>query len=341
MEKKRITSIDVAKAAGVSPSTVSLVNNGKANGRVSKELQEKVLNAVRQLDYQPSKAARSLRIGSSNTIALIIPDISNTYFAHVLRGAQLRAKARNYEVTLLEMMENPDWLNWMIKNITNGSIEGVILYLADQIKEEQLSVISSKVVLIETIFDNSASVILSLKEATQSAIQFLLDLGHKQIGYFIADYNKETFHIRYRVYEKLMKNNNIIINPLHIARSRFEIDESINAAKELLSTYPRPTAVFCDDDILAAAVYKAAAILGINIPRDLSVIGFNDVEIARILEPELTTIAIPAKDVGSAAMDLMINILDKELPTIKQIPLKLIKRRSTEVPRTNLHKLLR
>lgn len=339
MEKKRITSIDVAKAVGVSPSTVSLVNNGKANGRVSKELQEKVLSAVRELDYQPSKAARSLRMGSSNTIALIIPDISNTYFANVLRGAQLRAKARNYEVTLLEMMENPDWLNWMIKNITNSSLEGVILYLADRVKGEQLGIISSKVVLIETVFDSSASVILNVKEATQSAVQFLLDLGHKQIGYFIADYDKETFHIRYRVYEKLMKNNNISIDSMHVARSRFEIDESIYVAKKLLSTYPRPTAVLCDDDILAAAVYKAAGILGINIPRDLSVIGFNDVEIARILEPELTTIAIPAKEVGSAAMDLMIDVLDGELPTIKQIPLKLIKRRSTEAPRTNLGEL--
>jgi len=327
-KNKSVTSFDVAKKAGVSPSTVSLVINGKATGRVTLETKERILQACADLGYKPNTAAQSLRLGNSKTIAMVIPDISNSYFASVFRGAKHVAIENSYEVTLLETMNNPNWDRWVSSSISASSIGGLIFYAADSFDQQILDKIYPNVVLVESIHDGIASITLDVREATIKAIQYLINLGHERIAYLKADYVKETFHTRFQAYEDILTKNSIPIYDDYILSSHFDIIESLEAANLLLSKSPRPTAIFCDDDILAAGVYKAAKRSGIRIPEDISVIGFNDVQLAQMLEPELTSVNIPAFSVGAISMELLIEVLTGHTPSTRNISLKLIKRGS-------------
>jgi LacI family repressor for deo operon, udp, cdd, tsx, nupC, and nupG len=326
---RTVTSVDVAREAGVSQATVSLVLTGKAGRRVSAETQSSVLNAVARLGYRPNAAAQSLRLGRPRMVGLAVPTVANPYFASVLVGAEQAARDKGYAVVLVDMGEGDDWHEWLPDLLAVRGLDGCILYAAGPVLPAEIQRLGHNVVLIEAEAEGASSVLLDIEDSTSAAMAHLLGLGHRRIGHLGADIRKETYQTREHAYRRALQEAGLRYRPSDVARSSFGIASSAAAATRLLDQRQRPTAILCDDDLLAAGVYKAAKALGLSIPDDLSVVGFDDIEFARMLEPELTTVRIPASEVGSVAMQCFLDLVERNATASTRLPCALVVRGST------------
>ncbi len=324
--KRRVTGRDVALAAGVSQATVSLVMTGKSSGRISEDQRDRVLDIARRLGYQPNASARSLRIGRAHAIALVVPNVANPFFSSVLLGAERAARARGNAVMLLDTGNDTAWPTWMGGVVSSRAVDGCIVYAATSMAARDVRELGTHVVLVEARAPRAGTVDLDVAGGLRAAMDHLVGLGHRRIAHLAADYDYETFRIRADAYAAAIAAAGL---PATTEAAPFAIDASTTAAGRLLDRAPRPTAIVCDDDLLAAGVYKAATERGLGIPSDVSVVGFDDIELARILEPALTTVAIPAERIGETAVDMLLAMIDGSPPRRVRIGLELRIRDST------------
>ncbi len=327
------TSLDVARRAGVSQSAVSLVFGGKAAGRVGKQTQEAIMRAAHELGYHPNRAARTLRSGRSRLVALAVPDVSNPYFAAVLQGAEQAARMYGYSVMLAQVRDERDWQQVILDALTSRVVDGFLLC------EVQPPVNSDKTTLMtlkgKAMMVNVASSILpalqlDIEAGMHAAMTHLLHLGHTKIAHLAASVNAETFHLRHHAYLDAMQTAGCPIPPAYHVHASFSIADAYRAARQVLACADPPSAIVCDSDVLAVGVYKAAKDLHRSIPQEVSVASFDDSIIARILDPELTTVAIPARAIGERALLLLLEVLkDGHIHTQITMPLELVVRVST------------
>lgn len=329
-----VTSRDVARETNVSQSTVSLVLNGKAEGRVSPATRELVQQAAARLGYRPNVSAQTLRTGVGKTLAFAVPDIQQPFFGGVLVAAEVAAREQGYSVLLVDTATDPFWSERLVGMIQSRMIAGCITYSPDAEAEARFADVSDRVVMVESDTPALSGVDLSIDAAMKAVVGHLVGLGHHKIGHFAAAYPKLTFRHRRASFLAELGRAGIATDPLGYAASTFEIDAATEAAKRLIET--GVTAIACDDDLLAGAAYRAARQLGVAIPDDLSVVGFNDIEFARLLAPELTTVNIPADTLGREATHRLLDKLNgkavRSKPTV--VKLRLIVRQSTARPRT-------
>lgn len=327
------TSIDVARRAGVSQSAVSLVFGGKAAGRVGKRTQEAILRAAQELGYLPNTAARSLRSGRSRRIALAVPDVSNPYFAAVLQGAEQAARKYGYAVMLTSVRDEGDWQPVVLDALASRAVDGFLLFTMKPPTERERAALQGKAALVDTLCEGVPSLQLDIEAGMDSAMQHLLKLGHTRIAHLAADVDAETFQRRHQAYVDALGVAGLSITRAYHARAPFTIDGTRQAARQVLELTEPPTAFICDSDVLAVGVYKAAKDLRRAIPRNLSVVSFDDSVFARILDPELTTVAIPANAVGEQALQLLLAVLEeKDVSVQTTVPLELVIRASTSKP---------
>jgi DNA-binding LacI/PurR family transcriptional regulator len=296
----RVTSVDVARRAGVSQSTVSLVFSGKGQGRVSQATQEAVRRCARELGYRPNVAAQALRLGTSRAVALLVPDITNPFFARVLRGAQRAGQQAGYTVVLVDTANDRRWEAQSFEALRAGPVDGYLLF--EVMPPEGLQR-DEHVVLIETTAPRRASVRFDAEGGAADAFRHFVDLGHRRIGHLAADFDAPTFDLREAARRKVLSEAGIDADSQPRVSTPISIDDARDAAGPLLDE--EPTAIFCDDDVLAAGLYLAARERGVSIPRDVSVIGFDDMDFARVLDPALTTVALDAELLGSTAFELL------------------------------------
>ena len=188
----RVTSVDVAHRAGVSQSTVSLVS-GQGPRRVSAATQEKVRRVARELGYRPNVAAQALRLGSSRAVALLVPDVTNPFFARVLRGAQRAAHEAGYTVALVDTGNDRRWEEQSFEALRAGPVDGYLLF--EVMPPEGLAA-DEQVVLIESRAPRRSSVRFDSDGGAAAAFEHLLELGHRRIGHLAADFDAPTFHLR-------------------------------------------------------------------------------------------------------------------------------------------------
>jgi DNA-binding LacI/PurR family transcriptional regulator len=326
----RVTSVDVARAAGVSQSTVSLVFSGKGRGRVSEATQEHVRRCARELGYRPNVAAQALRLGSSRAVALLVPDITNPFFSRVLRGAQRAAQSAAYTVALVDTGNDRRWEEQSFEALRAGPVDGYILF---EVSAPEGLGPEENVVLVETEAPRRPSVRFDAEGGAAAAFAHLLELGHRRIGHLAADFDAPTFHLREAARRRMLTEAGLDPDELPRALTQITIDDARDAAGPLLDE--RPTAVFCDDDIVAAGVYLAARERGLRIPRDLSVVGFDDMDFARVLDPALTTVALDAEQLGATAFELLEARMAGRRPARRRVvlPAELLVRGSTGPPR--------
>jgi LacI family repressor for deo operon, udp, cdd, tsx, nupC, and nupG len=324
------TSVDVARRAGVSQSAVSLVFGGKAAGRVGKRTQEAILQAARELGYRPNRAARTLKSGRTRLVALAIPDVSNPYFAAVLQGAEQAARAHGYSVMLAQVRDEQDWQHMILDALSARSVDGFLLCEVEPLATSKHTALRGKAVIVNAGSAVLPSLHLDVAAGMTAAMTHLLNLGHTKIAHLAASVDAETFHLRHRAYLNALQQVGRPIIEAYQAWAPFAIPEAYRAARQVLECSDPPSAIVCDSDVLAAGVYKAAKDLQRAIPRDLSVVSFDDSIIARILDPELTTVAIPARSVGEQAFLLLLSTLEEgQAATRISIPLELVIRAST------------
>jgi DNA-binding LacI/PurR family transcriptional regulator len=326
--QQHVTSVDVARHAGVSQSTVSLVFSGKCEGRVSEATQERVRRSARELGYRPNIAAQALRLGASRAVALLVPDITNPFFTRVLRGAQRAAQAAGYTVALVDTGRR-QWEAQSFEALRAGPVDGYLLF---EVSPPEGLGPDQNVVLMEREAPRRPSARFDIESGAAAAFRHLLDLGHRRIGHLATSYDAPTFHLREAARRRVLAEAGLDPEEQPRATTAISIDEACEAAGPLLAE--RPTAVFCDDDVIAAGLYLAARDRGLRIPHDLSVVGFDNLDFARVLEPPLTTVALDAEHLGATAFELLeTRMAGRRTRRRIVLPAELLVRGSTAAPR--------
>ncbi len=320
----RVTSVDVARRAGCSQSTVSLVLSGKGRGRISARTEATVRAAAAELGYRPNVAARTLRTGVARTVGLVVPDITNPFFGRMMRGAQRAAQQAGYTVVLVDAGGDRAWEAESVQALLAGPADGLLLFevaLPEGVTERAIG--------IEMAPGDLPVVRLDVESGIDAAMDHLLGLGHRRFGHVASAFVAPTFDARAaRLAGRLEQAG---LEPAARVQSLFSFEEAHTASLPLLDA--GVTAVMCDDDILAGGFYLAARERGAAIPGDVSVIGFDDLDFARVLAPPLTTVAADAEGLGAAAFRALASDLAGHPPPAEQtLPVRLEVRESTAPP---------
>ncbi|MCE3032896.1 LacI family DNA-binding transcriptional regulator [Streptomyces sp. CMSTAAHL-2] len=330
----RPTSRDVAHAAGVSQAAVSLVLGDKWRGRVSEATAERVREAARALDYRPNLAARNLRLGRTRTVLLVVPALTTEFFAGVYTGAARVAAQHGFGVVLYPSPEGIGPARDPFAS-AQAALDGV---LASSMAADALTAIRGDrlpLVMLDsdpTASPGAATVNLDIADGIRQVTDHLLGLGHRRILHLAADVPSWTFEARARALATRLTTTPG--TELSTARAPISIEGARTAAEAALTTPgPRPTAIVCDDDKLAAGAYKAARRLGLRIPDDISVTGLDDLALATALDPELTTVHLDAELFGERGMHALLAVLEGREPHSGDIPVHLVLRGSTAPPR--------
>jgi DNA-binding LacI/PurR family transcriptional regulator len=322
----RVTSIDVARRAGVSQSTVSLVLSGKSAGRISARTEAAVRRAAEELGYRPNVAARALRTGTARTVGLVVTDVTHPFFGPVLRGAQVAAWRAGYAVALVDVANDPDRELASFEALRAGPVDGFLFFTVDPPASS-----GEYVVTLEVSPPGMSFVRFDTERGTELALRHLLELGHTRIGHLGSELDAETFRLRRETLLRVLGEAGLEPGPY--ARAPFRFDEAVGPALELLDAAERPTAIYCDDDLLAGGVYLAGRERGLRIPQDVSVVGFDDLPFARVFEPPLTTIRIDPEALGGEAFELLAVLMAGEpAPPGRILPVELVARGSTGPP---------
>ncbi|KUO15864.1 LacI family DNA-binding transcriptional regulator [Streptomyces dysideae] len=329
----RPTSRDVAQAAGVSQAAVSLVLGDKWRGRVSETTAERVREAARELGYRPNLAARNLRLGRTRTVLLVVPALTTEFFAGVYTGAARVAARHGFGVVLYPSPEGIGPARDPFAS-AQAALDGVI---ASSMAADALTAIRGDqlpLVMLDSDPEGSlgaATVNLDIADGIRRVADHLLDLGHRHFLHLAADVPSWTFEVRAR--ELATRVGAVPGTSVRTARAPISIEGARTAAEAALATSgPRPTALVCDDDKLAAGAYKAARRLDLRIPDDISVTGLDDLALATALDPELTTVRLDSELFGERGMQALLAVLESRTPQAGDIPVELVVRGSTAPP---------
>lgn len=325
---RRPTGHEVAELAGVSQSTVSLVFSGKAAGRVSAEVEQRVRHAAQQLGYRPHASASTLRAGRTRTVGLLVPDITNPFLGHVLRGAQRAGRADGITVALIEPGPERNWQLTAVEALNAAAIDAMMLFGI----EPPLSEAPGPTVLIEAVADGFTSVLLDVRQGTTAAVGHLLDLGHRRIAHLGTDLPPTTFKARASRWRRELDRAGITATESPEVLAGFSLQAARGAAHQLLSLTPRPTALFCDDDLLAAGALMAAHDLRIPVPDELSIMGFAGTLLSEAATPQLSTVVAPAEELGAVALQTLLRTMDGHATAPRPLPMTLVPRASTAPP---------
>jgi DNA-binding LacI/PurR family transcriptional regulator len=338
---RRPTSRDVAVAAGVSQSTVSIVLAGKWTGRVSPQTAQTVREAASRLGYRPNLAARNLRLGRTRTVLLVVPTLANPFFGAVYTGAARVAAAHGFGVVVYP------WGEGTARGPFSAPHEAIDGILASSLATEALTDLVAPreplrdhdggvpLVMLDSDPDGTAPTVnVDVANGMRALVDHLAGLGHRRFWHLAAGVDAWTFRTRGRAIADAVAE---VPGATFLRRTApIAVDGARAAARAWLrdTGRARATALLCDDDVMAAGAYKAARDAGLDIPRDLSITGFDDILLAEALEPELTTVRLPAEALGERAMSAMLEALDGDRPRGLSLPGDLIVRASTGPPKT-------
>jgi LacI family transcriptional regulator len=315
--------LHVAEAARVSVATVSAVVNGTAT--VSRELTERIEQAIRDIGYKRNAIARSLKMGKTHTIGLTVPHITNPFFTDVVSVIQQAFDRAGYAVMLCCTDEGLDNQDDQIRLLLDRMVDGLIVArVGDNAKFKKL-VEGTKVpvVLIDRICEGveTDAVILDNRRAVFDAVAYLTNLGHRRIGYISGSFAISPMPDRFAGYREALQTAGIAFEDELVQLANFHELDGYKAAMQLLSLHDRPTAIFSANNPMVVGAMKAIRDLGLSCPEDISVACFDDFPWADVFRPQLTTVAQPVQAIGEQAANLM---LDRLAGKIDEAPRKLV-----------------
>jgi len=325
------TILDVALKARVSIATVSRVVNNSSH-KVNPTTRKNVLKVIRELDYRPNALAKGLLMKKTMTIGIIIPDISNPYYAEIVRGIQDMADQFGYAIILLNTDRNQDRIIKHIYFLREKSADGIIFSGGTIHGEKVLSSLKElreRVVVIGRHRVDFPAVVIDNIGGAVRATQHLIELNHKRIG-FIGGPNKSTSsRDRLSGYKNTLIQNGCPIDRNLIKKGDLTPRSGYLLAKELVQK-ERLTAIFAANDQMAFGAIRAAKELGLRVPIDLSVMGFDNIPFSSYFDPSLTTVEIPMYPIGTAAMEMLVNLIsEKNAEKLRWFDTKLLIRDST------------
>ncbi len=304
------TIFDVARRAGVSTKTVSRVLNNE--GRVADDTLARVQAAVAALDYRPNPNARSLAGRRSYLLGLFYDNPSSNYMADIKAGAIRRCQERGYHL-LTEPCDaaDPHLPRLMVGVAARFRLDGLILTPPLVDRDDVLAALAAARVPVvriapRTAPDRTAQVRMDDEAAARLVADHLVALGHRRLGMILGHPDHGAAELRRQGFLDAVAAHGLYLDPRHMVPGDFSFPGGFVAAEALLALPDRPTAIFAGNDDMAVATVAAANKHGLQVPRDLSVIGFDDSPIARVIWPPLTTIRQPTMSMAAAAVDLLV-----------------------------------
>jgi DNA-binding LacI/PurR family transcriptional regulator len=320
-----VTVKDVADLAGVSTATVSRVLNN--HPQVADETRSKVLWAMEELGYQPSRVARRLRMEVSQILGLIISDIANPFFTSVVRGIEDVAYANEYSLLLCNSDEDPAKEELYINVLLAEKVAGVIISPTDEYSITCETFIKSGIFVVA--MDRRLrrldvdTVIVDNVRGAYEAVSHLIRLGHRRIGLIGGPVHITTGRERLEGYKKALTEHGIGLDEGLIKIGDFKQDSGYQRACELLEMDDPPTAIFTANNLMTLGALNAIHEKGLNVPRDVAIVGFDDMPWAPLLDPPLTAVAQPTYELGCAAANLLLQRIadkDREIVEMKLEP---------------------
>lgn len=299
---------------------------------VAPDTRLRVQTAAAQLQYQPSSLARGLRTSATQTIGVVLPDVTNPFFSNVLRGIEAVAWEQGYQILIGDTNNDPERQLNFLRMLAGKRTDGALV-LATRGDTRSLLDVGMQIPLVLACEymegDFFPSVSIDNVAAAYDATNHLVQLGHRRIGFINGPDEIVLSRDRLRGYLLAMKQTGGDEHAELIRNADFDIAGGRTAAADLLSQKNPPTAIFCANDEMAIGVIQAARQLGVRVPEDLAVVGFDNISMAEVVEPALTTIAQPMHELGRTAMDLLLAAMRGGPRTGRQVlPHRLVIRRS-------------
>lgn len=338
-QPKRPTLRDVAAIAGVDPSVASRVLNGQ-HGRVRPETLVRIQSAARQLGYAPHPVARSLILGRTMMIGLLIPSFTNPAYASMIAGAQQAAADAGYVTVITDTGDDEDAMSLQIDRLV-GAVDGIIMASVRlggaAISRLALSKIPF-VLLNRRASEAGTSVSADDEQGVRLAVQHLAAFGHRRIGHVAGTPLVETSVRRREAFERALKDFGLKADPSLVIETELTEAGGEESFRALLAIPPikRPTAVFCVNLVTALGALRLVEAGSLEVPRDLSLIAFDDVPLADHLRVPLTTVRMPNHDMGARAVEVLLEILDGAVipkgEVVTETPPSLVERASVAPP---------
>lgn len=305
---------DVAKKSSVSASTVShVINNTRF---VSSETKQKVLWAIEELNYYRDARARSLATGKTNIIGLIVSDITNPFFPELISSVEKNATQFGYDVFLCNTNYDPERTSSLVRRLIEKKVDGAIIMTTEMEYRLIKNLTSKKIPVVLLDWGVTDLLVSNIKEnfkkGIEEAIDHLVKLGHRNIAFISGPLNLKTATTRKDVFISLIKKYIGTIKEPVIIEGDFKINGGYLAAGKILNLRNRPTAIMASNDLMAIGAIKKIKELGLKIPDEISVIGLDDIFLASIIYPPLTTVNLPRFEIGDIAWKLLQDMMGSE-----------------------------
>lgn len=322
-------------------STISAVLNN--SDYVSAEMRNRIEEAIKLLKYRPNDLARGLRLKKTHSIAIVVPDLSNSFYVDLVRGAEDYAASANYTVLIGDSREHWEEEKSYLDSVHRRRVDGVVRVPARDAPKKNLSSILGDIPVVYAdrfplIRDpHVGRVGIDNVRAAESAMRYLLSLGHRQIGIIMGDASSGTSSDRLRGYVQALRRANIKLDRAMIHSGHNDVESGHSHAMELLTGSNRPSAIFCTNNLMALGAFAAIQELNLACPEDISLLGFDDFYWSTLLRPKLTVVSQPAREMGMMSARMLIDQIEGRTSLVSPTLLstKLILRDSCCPPKTS------
>lgn len=310
-KSRRPTLRDVANLVGVDPSLVSRVVSNDPRSTASVKTTKRILEAVQVLGYKPNLMARGLRMSRTLTLGLLLPSLNNPMYSDVILGVEERALELGYGIVIGMHLEGAP-VRSFTRLLEQGRVDGLLIasgVLSDEFMRGIANSGHGPVVMVNRrVKGVKASVIVDDASAAAMATAHLVGAGHKHIAGLFGPSTIDTTRRRRQGYQSLMKRHNL--DPIEIEMPSWGIRDGHRATSELLLSHPQTTALFASTFLMGVGAIRASLDLGRKVPDSVSVIALHDAEIAEFLDPPLSTVRLPSREMGATAVDLTLSMIE-------------------------------
>lgn len=319
---RRVTMSDVAREAGVSLMTVSRVLNNK--GDVSSETRQRVLDLIARLDYRPSGVARSLVTQRTSTIGLVVPDNANPFFSEVARGVEHAAYAQGYNVFLCNSDEDVQRERAVLRSLEEKRVDGLVL-CSSRLEDDELRAVVARhraVALVNRRLEGVAMALVDDELGGRMATEHLLRTGRRRVGFLTGPTASRSGRQRVTGYLAAFATASLPYSSAWMCPCAPTVEGGRQAARELIGAHPGLTALLCYNDLVAVGALQACAELHCAVPDQLAIVGFDDIPLAALVTPSLTTCRAPRYELGYEAMHLLLERINASPEQLGEVVLQ-------------------
>jgi len=333
-EKRRLDIRDVAKHARVSIATVSRTINRIPT--VDQQLADRVWKAIEELNYFPNTQARALVSGRTRLLGLLVSEITNPFFPELIDGFEQIAVANGYEILIGSTSYDVSRMATCIRRMLERQVEGVAI-MTFGIEQPLLEELSSRGIPMVFVDAGPAgplmrALVVDYRKGIREGVEHLAGLGHRAIAFISGPLRQGSAQARRDAFIESIEEFGLTRNPEYVTEADHTLEGGMRATERLLSLRERPTAIMCSNDMTAIGALRVLARAGLSVPRDMSVIGFDDIHLAEFVYPPLTTVRMSRKDLAHGAFESLRSVIEKTEGAHQRnwiVPTQLIVREST------------